>query len=1028
MFKEIPIDMILKMKLVSIATILVGLFSHTVARLAVMSVDLGSEYMKVAIVKPGVPMEIVLDTDSARKTASVIVIRDGERFYGNAAENLAVRFPNRGFWYLTHIIGKKFEDPQVAKFQKRFHYFNMIKDEERGTVLFKVDDETTYSPEELLGMLLERAKHYAENFAAQPVKDCVITVPPYFNQAERRSILYAAELGGLNVLQLISDNAAVALNYGVFRRKMFNSTMQYYVFYDMGATKTTATVVGYQVVQMKEGTRAENNPQLVIKGVGYDRDLGGLEFSMRLRDHLARIFNSQKKTKTDVFTNPRAMAKLFKEAHRVKKILSANNDHMAQVEGLLDEQDFKTRITRAEFEEMCADLFERVTRPLEEALKVSEVTLGEITEVILMGGSTRIPKVQDLLMKYIGRSELGKSINTDEAAAMGAVYQAAYLGKGFKVKTFSVKEGNIYPIVVEFEKHHSSEESSESGKVIKRTLFGRMNPYPQRKVMTFNKHLKDFNFNVSYGDLSFLSQDEAALFAWPLLHQVNLTGVAEAYSKHTDNVDSKGIKAHFRMDESGFLKIETVEAVFEKIEEEKAEESTWSRIGDRISGLFGSSEGKDAEAKPTESSEGKKEEEGSNQTSADQTSSDQSESEETGSTEKPAEDVGTEEDQKSEGDQKQEEKKKEKDDSQEDEQKETTEKEKEGKKEEEKKEEKKEEPSKKLKQVVIKENITFDSEVKDILMPSKENTRHSKKKLADWTAKDNEKAMLEKSKNELEAFIYDMTDKLSQTIYEKHSTQEERDSISQELASASDWLSETDMDTTKEAYTDKLRSLKKLTKDLSFRVKEATERPKALDGLKFMLNHSEYFVKTVKNLTELEDPILTATEVETLEKLINNTKEWRANMLKEQGQTKPTETPKILIADIADKIADLDREIKYLINKAKHFKPKPKEKSGDTKSDTNETVIEEETIANETKEAKDSANQEDGQYTEQDFWTEGGDQSEGDGPSLDTPPAEESTDKENEVPILELGDGKTTGTEKPSKKEKEKSTHDPTDL
>ncbi|KAL3886109.1 hypothetical protein ACJMK2_026127 [Sinanodonta woodiana] len=986
------------MKLVSIATILAGLFSLTVARLAVMSVDLGSEYMKVAIVKPGVPMEIVLDTDSARKTSSVIVIRDGERFYGNAAENLAVRFPNRGFWYLTQIIGKKFEDPQVAKFQKRFHYFNLIKDEDRGTVLFKVDDETTYSPEELLGMLLERAKHYAENFAAQPVKDCVITVPPYFNQAERRSILYAAELGGLNVLQLISDNAAVALNYGVFRRKMFNSTMQYYVFYDMGATKTTATVVGYQVVQMKEGTRVESNPQLVIQGVGYDRELGGLEFSMRLRDHLARVFNSQKKTKTDVFTNPRAMAKLFKEAHRVKKILSANNDHMAQVEGLLDDQDFKTRITRAEFEEMCADLFERVTKPLEEALKVSEVTLGEITEVILMGGSTRIPKVQDLLMKYIGRTELGKSINTDEAAAMGAVYQAAYLGKGFKVKTFSVKEGNIYPIVVEFEKHHSSEESSESSKVIKRTLFGRMNPYPQRKVMTFNKHLKDFNFNISYGDLSFLSKDEAALFASPQLQQVNLTGVAEVYSKHTDNVDSKGIKAHFKMDESGFLKIEKVEAVFEKTEEEKVEDSAWSKLGDTISGLFGSSEGKDAEVKPTESSE-------------------------------PAEDVGTEEDQKSGGDKEQEKKKKEKDDtkSPEDEQKteETTDKEKDGKKEEDKKEEKKEELGKKLKQVVIRENITFDSEVKDIIMPSKDSTRQSKRKLADWTSKDHEKAMLEKSKNELESFIYDATDKLSQTVYEKHSTQEERDNISQELAAASDWLSETDQDTTMTAYTDKLKSLKKLTKDLNFRVKEATERPKALDALKSMLNHSEHFVKTLKNLTVLEEPIFTAVEVETLEKLINNTKEWRAHMLKEQGETKPTEKPKILIEDIAEKIAALDREIKYMINKAKHFKPKPAKAN---KSDINETVIEEETVGNETKEAKDSANQEeDGKYNEQDFWTEGGDQPEGDGPSIDTPPADESTDKEE--PILELGDGQSTDTKEPSEKEeKEKSTHDPSDL
>lgn len=211
---------------------------------AVMSIDLGSEFMKVAIVKPGIPMEIVLNEDSDRKTSTIVALRDGERYFGKAAENQAVKFPRKAFWYLTNLIGRKFDNADVQLYKERFPYYDIVKDEERGTVLFKIDEETTYSPEELLGMVLEKAKEYAEAFTGQTIKDCVITVPVYFTQSERKAVLHAAQLVDLNILQLMSDNAAVALNFGVFRRKEFNGTMQYYMFYDMGATSTTATIVG----------------------------------------------------------------------------------------------------------------------------------------------------------------------------------------------------------------------------------------------------------------------------------------------------------------------------------------------------------------------------------------------------------------------------------------------------------------------------------------------------------------------------------------------------------------------------------------------------------------------------------------------------------------------------------------------------------------------------------------------------------------------------------------------------------------
>ncbi|XP_006821428.1 hypoxia up-regulated protein 1-like [Saccoglossus kowalevskii] len=475
--------------------------------LAVMSIDLGSDCYKMALVKPGVPMEIILNKESRRKTAVVVSLRDDERVFGDDALAIGVRYPKTTYVYLQDLLAKGIDNPVVQLYKKRFPYHDIRQDPERDTILFQHSEDLQYTPEELLAMILNRAQEMAAAFAEQPIKDVVITVPAYFNQAERRSVKHAAELVGLNVLQLMNDNAAVALNYGVFRRTTFNVTPTNIMFYDMGASSTTATIVSYQIVKTKEKGISETNPQLTVKGIGFDRTLGGFEVELRLREHFAKVFTEQGKAKSNVYESPRAMAKLLKEAKRIKKVLSANTEHMAQIEGLIDDVDFRVKITREEMETMCADLFARVKNPVRMAIESADMTLGEIDQVILMGGGTRIPKVQELLLEAVKKSELGKNINADEAAALGASYQAAYLSKGFKVKKFVVKDANLYPIEVEFERSAINDEGVEFQKTVKRTLFGRNNPYPQKKVMTFNKHTDDFAFSVNYGDLSFVNED-----------------------------------------------------------------------------------------------------------------------------------------------------------------------------------------------------------------------------------------------------------------------------------------------------------------------------------------------------------------------------------------------------------------------------------------------------------------------------------------------------------------------------------------
>ncbi|XP_022325239.2 hypoxia up-regulated protein 1-like isoform X1 [Crassostrea virginica] len=949
------------------------------ASLAVMSIDLGSEFVKIGLVKPGVPMEIVLNDESSRKSSTIVAFRDGERLFGTAAESTAVKIPKKAFWYLTQIIGKRFEDPQVDLYRKRFPYYNIIKDEERGTPLFKVDDETTYSPEELLAMVLEKAKFSAEAFADTPISDAVITVPSYFTQSERRAVREAAEMVGINVLQLLSDNVAVALNYGVFRRKMFNSTTQYYMFYDAGATSTSATLVGYQMVKSKEGDRVETNPQLVVKGVGFDKSLGGLEMTLRLRNHLAKLFNAQKKTKTDVFTNDRAMGKLFKEANRVKKVLSANADHMAQVEGLLEDIDFKAKVSREEFEEMNKDLFDRVTKPIEDALQTSQVTLPEITDVILMGGGTRVPKVQEKLLEFLKRDVLGKSINTDEAAALGAVYHAADLGKGFKVKKFLIKDACHYPIVVEFEKH-TSESIEDNPKIVKRTLFGRMNPFPQKKVMTFNKHVKDFSFNVTYGDLSFLSAEDLKSFPNHLIHTYHLKGVDVALKKHAEKAESKGVKAHFRMDEDGILHLDRVEFVFEK--EGDPEESTWSKLGDTISGFFGGKESKE-DKKPTTddtAQEGSKSSaksgEGKKDTEAEQPDADGGEKKIPADEEKKKEETTekpTEEEKKS--DDKKEDKKGDAKDA--------------GKADNTTKSENKTEEAKAPKVSVIKEDILAENVSFDILPMSTEKLKAAKKRLAELTAKDKEKKLLEMAKNDLEAFIYDMSDKLNDEDHEKCSTATEREEYSKLLAEAGEWMYEQEEDAKKEVFRNKLKELKKMVKDLQHRVKELRERPKALEALNSILNHSEFFLVSVKNLSLGEDPMFTEVEAKTLEKLINETYQWLDTTTKEQNITPLTEKPKLLIDDIAMKYQALDREVKYLLNKAKLYRPKSKPKASKNTTATNDT----QTDANTTDTATDKE-------------TKSGSE---EGPQIDIPGTETKTQKRK--PKSKRGEKKTEGEE-----------------
>ncbi|KYN20182.1 PREDICTED: hypoxia up-regulated protein 1 isoform X2 [Trachymyrmex cornetzi] len=880
------------MSMASLALLIIATFVGISEELAVMSIDLGSEWMKVAIVSPGVPMEIALNKESKRKTPVTIAFRDGERSFGEDAQVIGVRFPQNTFFYILDLLGKPIDNPLVQLYRERFPYYDIIADDERKTVIFRLNENTTFTPEELLAQILHKGKEIAEASAHQKINEAVITVPGFFNQAERKALIQAAELAGLKVLQLINDYMAVALNYGVFGRTEINDSAHYIMFYDMGASSTTATVVSYQNVKTKERGFLETNPHVTVLGVGYDRTLGGLEMQIRLQHYLAQEFDALKKTPNSVFKSPRAMAKLFKEAGRVKTVLSANADHFAQIESLIDDIDFKLQVSREKLEEICADLFERVANPVKVALETSGLTMDIISHVVLVGAGTRMPKVQETLSQYVN-TELSKNVNTDEAAALGAAYKAADLSQGFKVKKFVTKDALLFPIQITFDRTVDNKVRQ-----VKKTLFGRMNPFPQKKIITFNKHTNNFDFHVNYAELDYLPASEVISIGDLHLSTISLSGVAEALEKHAnEGAESKGIKVHFNIDDSGVLNLLTVELVSEKSSTVDEEEGTFSILGSTISKFFA---GSSLEKETVEKTE-----------------------------EPPKEDVKPvhEEPEFAESTKETDEKEKKKSETKVNEEKTANKTEKVDK-------------EKKATIVQIKEPISSKEVKLGSQILSGEKLTETRDKIHHLDVHDSEKARRETALNNLESYVIDAQQKFDSKEFSDAATDKEIEEIRKACAEISEWLYEDGFTATAEVYEEKLMELQKLTNDVYERVSEYRDRPEVLNGMVSLLKGSRLFLENMRNLS-LTSEIITSVEIETLEKAINETQDYY-DMISKYFVDAPLNIPvKYKIRQIVNKMDLLDREIKYLLNKVKIWKPKQETTANQTTDSKAERTIEE---------------------------------------------------------------------------------------
>ncbi|CAO2047763.1 unnamed protein product [Urochloa humidicola] len=525
------------------------------ATAAVASIDLGSEWLKVAAVHlaPGrVPIAVAINEMSKRKSPALAALADGNRLAGEEATGITARHPSKVFARARDLLAKPF--PYVKSLaESLFLPYDLVPDA-RGGAAVRGDDGQVYSVEEIVAMVLHYAAGLADAHVGAPVRDAVVAVPPYFGQAERRALTQAAQLAGINVLALINEHAGAALQYGI--DKDFSNASRHVIFYDMGAGSTCAALVYYSAYNAKEYGKTVSVNQFQVKDVRWDSKLGGVEMEMRLVNYFADQFNKQLGNGVDIRQSPKAMAKLKKQVKRTKEILSANTAAPISVESLYNDVDFRSTITREKFEELCEDLWEQALTPVKEVLTHSGMKIDDIYAVELIGGATRVPKLQAKLQEFLGRRELDKHLDADEAIVLGASLHAANLSDGIKLnRKLGMIDGSTYAFMLEIDGPDYVKDES-----IDQILVPRMKKMPIKMFRSI-RHTKDFDVSLNYDKAYELPPGiPSHKFA-----EYSVSGLTDASEKYSSRNLSAPIKAniHFSLSRSGIVSLDRAEAVIE---------------------------------------------------------------------------------------------------------------------------------------------------------------------------------------------------------------------------------------------------------------------------------------------------------------------------------------------------------------------------------------------------------------------------------------------------------------------------------
>ncbi|KIX03950.1 chaperone DnaK [Rhinocladiella mackenziei CBS 650.93] len=373
----------------------------------VIGIDLGTTYSCVGVMQNG-KVEIIVNDQGNRITPSYVAFTDEERLVGDAAKNQYASNPSRTIFDIKRLIGRKYSDKEVQRDAKHFP-FKVVNKDDKPVVNVEVSGSPkTFTPEEISAMVLGKMKEVAEAYLGEKVTHAVVTVPAYFNDNQRQATKDAGTIAGLTVLRVVNEPTAAAIAYGLDKKGKESQI----IVYDLGGGTFDVSLLSI-----------EDGVFEVLATAG-DTHLGGEDFDQRVIDHFVQLYN--KKNNVDIRKDLKTMGKLKREVERAKRTLSSQMSTRIEIEAFHEGKDFSETLTRAKFEELNMDLFKKTLKPVEQVLKDAKVKKGDIDDIVLIGGSTRIPKIQSMIEEYFGK-KASKNINPDEAVAYGAAVQGGVL-------------------------------------------------------------------------------------------------------------------------------------------------------------------------------------------------------------------------------------------------------------------------------------------------------------------------------------------------------------------------------------------------------------------------------------------------------------------------------------------------------------------------------------------------------------------------------------------------------------------------
>eukprot|EP00514_Thraustochytrium_sp_LLF1b_P010147 CAMPEP_0184558766 /NCGR_PEP_ID=MMETSP0199_2-20130426/46085_1 /TAXON_ID=1112570 /ORGANISM="Thraustochytrium sp., Strain LLF1b" /LENGTH=917 /DNA_ID=CAMNT_0026956035 /DNA_START=27 /DNA_END=2780 /DNA_ORIENTATION=+ len=824
---------------------------------AIVGIDFGSKFFKVAYVQPGKAFDIVLNANTKRKTANLIGLDTSARLYDSDAAAMSARDPTRLFARSRDFLGTGVDSTLISHLDTSMGIkYELEGTPEDGTFRFVLDKgtekELKLHPVEVVGMILSSIKRMAGTYIETDVNDCVITVPSFFTQAQREALLHAAEIGGLNVLGLVDENVAAGVQHGVYNE--FSNSSHYLLMYNMGAASTKVTLFNFWG---KPGPLKKSKPvtQIEVLAKAADETLGGDAFDMVMTNMLISAFETANPG-LKVRDSPRAFERVKAQANKVKTVLSANVEIPVSIESLMDGKDLRTLVTREAFEAASKDLLDRVTVPVNEALKAAGLENKDINAVELIGGGIRIPRIKAILGEYFAGHELGSHLNGDEAMAFGSVFIGANMSKAFRVRPVGLTDITTDEVSVTL--RETSTDDAENVWSKDAVLFNASNPLDANRVVSFKRESNvecTLIRNTKNGPVQFAHYE--------------VTGVDKALEKFSQYGKPK-ISLSFKLTHSDTVGLVKADAIF--IEEIPAEP-----------GFEEEQEAAAAATADTTASD-----------NADTNADTDAEAKEAASKDAADANGATDEDKKTD------EADSEKADAEKTESKSTKTKKPKG-------------PRKKT----HKFSLTVVRSDKDISLKALQRAtiESAKELLASYDNREEEQRSQEATRNELESFIFSSRDKIrsNEEEVDKVLSEEDKEKLFDDLEALEDWLEDEGENAEVSEIKSRRLAMDTVMKRILRRVEELEQRPATVRAARKLTGTIR---QQIENTWGKERPWITKEEIDTIIKTVTDFEAWLLAAEEAQDAIALTEDPVLTASDVVQHLEKVQNILELALRRS----------------------------------------------------------------------------------------------------------------